>query len=562
MKRCAIYTRKSTEEGLDQDFNSLDAQHEACSAYVTSQIALGWKLVSRRYDDGGFSGGTMDRPALQRLLDDIKAAKVDIVVVYKIDRLTRSLMDFARIVDVFDGQGVSFVSVTQAFNTTTSMGRLTLNVLLSFAQFEREVTAERIRDKIAASKKKGMWMGGPTPLGYDVRDKHLIVNELEAKQVRRIFDLYLEVGSVSRLKELLDDEGIVTKRRKQRNGRVCGGGSFMRGNLYQLLANPIYIGRIPHKGETYPGLHKAIIDQKVWEEVQALRSSHAANRNSPCNTISPSLLIGLVHDETGDRLSPSHAVKEGVRYRYYISHRLMAAPKSEAGGWRLPAKELEGQILGALSSILANDLKLLNLLDLDGTTPTAHQAIIAGAQRMAASLKTASNAAQRNLLKGFVQRIEIHPDRLIIRIDRLKLTSMLAGDQVDVSRSNTDVITALEFTHKLKRRGVEAKIILGESKSRTPHHDQGLIALIASAHRWLEKLGGGDAASITELAAQDNLDRNEISRFLPLAFLAPDIVEAILAGTQPVDLTIKRLRRMTALPYAWDEQGLLLGFAE
>ena len=558
--RCAIYTRKSTEEGLDQDFNSLDAQREACSAYVTSQVALGWKLVSRRYDDGGFSGGTMERPALQRLLDDIKAAKVDIVVVYKIDRLTRSLMDFARIVEVFDGHGVSFVSVTQAFNTTTSMGRLTLNVLLSFAQFEREVTAERIRDKIAASKKKGMWMGGPTPLGYDVRDKHLIVNDLEAKQVRRIFDLYLEVGSVSRLKKLLDEEGIVTKHRKQRDGKVCGGIPFMRGNLYQLLANPIYIGRIPHKGETYLGLHKAIVDPKIWDAVQAVRSSRAVNRGSFFNMNSPRMLIGLIYDETGDRLSPSHAVKAGVRYRYYISHRLMTAPKSESGGWRLPATELEGQIISALSSILANDLKLTNLLDLDGTTPAAHQAIVARAQRMAASLKAAPSADQRNLLKGFVQRIEIHPDRLIIRIDRLKLASMLADDQVDVSRSNTDVIATLEFPHKLKRRGVEAKIILGDSQSRTPHHDQSLIALIASAHRWLDKLSSGTAASISDLAAQDNLDRNEISRFLPLAFLAPDIVEGILNGTQPVGLTILQLRRISTLPFRWNDQRSLLGF--
>ena len=561
MKRCAVYTRKSTEEGLDQDFNSLDAQHQSCSAYVASQAGSGWKLVAKRYDDGGFSGGTMDRPALRRLLDDIKDAKVDIVVVYKIDRLTRSLMDFAKIVDVFDGQGVSFVSVTQAFNTTTSMGRLTLNVLLSFAQFEREVTAERIRDKIAASKKKGMWMGGPTPLGYDVRDKRLIVNQTEAEQVRRIFDLYLEAGSVSQLKEFLDEEGIVTKRRKWRDGNVCGGKPFSRGNLYQLLANPIYIGRIPHKLETHPGLHEGIVDPDVWEAVQVLMSSNAASRSSPSNMNSPSLLIGLIYDETGDRLSPSHAVKNGVRYRYYISHRLMVAPRGEASGWRLPAKELEGQVLSTLCSILGDDLKLTNLLDLEGTTPAVHRAILTSAQRMTANLKSEPTADQTKSLNGFVQRIEINPDKLIIRIDRLKLASMLAGNHVGVSRANTEMIATVEFSHKLKRRGVEAKIILGESGSRAAHPDQTLIALIASAHRWLEKLGSGDATSITNLAAQDNLDRNEISRFLPLAFLAPDIVEAILAGTQPIDLTIKKLRRMASLPYAWDEQRSLLGFA-
>ena len=266
-------------------------------------------------------------------------------------------------------------------------------------------------------------------------------------------------------------------------------------------------------------------------------------------------------DETGDRLSPSHAVKAGIRYRYYISHRLMVALKGEAGGWRLPAKELERQVLSALYSVLGDDLKLANLLDLDGISPTTHQEIVAGAQSAADDLKIASTADRRNLLKRFVHRIEIHPDRLVIRIDRRKLASMLASDQVDASGTNTDVLATLDLPHKLKRRGVEAKIVLGESGSRAPHPDQALIALIAGAHRWLEELGTGNVASITDLAADENMDRNEISRFLPLAFLAPDLVEAILAGKQPVDLTIKKLRRMLVLPYGWEDQRSLLGFA-
>ncbi len=286
-----------------------------------------------------------------------------------------------------------------------------------------------------------------------------------------------------------------------------------------------------------------------------------ANRGSSGNTISPSLLTGLAFDETGDRLSPSHAVKAGTRYRYYISHRLMVAAKSKAGGWRLPAKELEGQVLSALCSILADDLKLTNLLNLDGVTPTAHQAVVDGAQNVANDLKTIPPTDKRNLLRRFVQRIELHPDRLTIMIDRVKLALMLAGDRVSVSHTNTDVIATLDLPHQLKRRGVETKIVLG-GKSRTPHHDEGLISLIAKAHRWLEKLGSGEIVSITDLATQENLDRNEISRFLPLAFLAPDIIEAILAGTQPVDLTIKKLRRMAALPDAWEDQRSLLGFAE
>ncbi len=327
---CAIYTRKSTEDGLDQEFNSLDAQREACEAYITSQASLRWKVAKRQYDDGGISGGTMERPGLQQLLNDIKARRINVVVVYKIDRLTRSLMDFARIVDVFDAQGVSFVSVTQQFNTTTSMGRLTLNVLLSFAQFEREVTAERIRDKIAASKKKGMWMGGPTPLGYDVKDKHLIINENESVTVRQLFDFYLEIKSVRKLKEEADALGIVTKHRRLRDGRLQGGKPFSRGNLYQLLSNPLYIGKVRHHGETYPGQHKRIINQETWDAVQALMSINAVNRASATNATSPSILNGLIFDETGDRLSPSHANKDSIRYRYLPS---TDAITPQARGW-------------------------------------------------------------------------------------------------------------------------------------------------------------------------------------------------------------------------------------
>jgi DNA invertase Pin-like site-specific DNA recombinase len=275
--RCGIYTRKSTEEGLEQDFNSLDAQREACEAYVQSQRSLGWIAQKKRYDDGGISGGTMDRPALRELLADIEQGRVDLVVVYKVDRLTRSLMDFAKIIEAFDTKGISFVSVTQQFNTANSMGRLTLNVLLSFAQFEREVTAERIRDKIAASKKKGMWMGGPLPLGYDVKDRKLIINKTEAETVRHIFCMYGDLGTVRRVKENLDCLSIVTKLRAQKNGKVTGGTPFSRGNLYQLLSNPIYIGRIPYKGETYSGKHEAIVDQRSWEMAQVLLAGNATN---------------------------------------------------------------------------------------------------------------------------------------------------------------------------------------------------------------------------------------------------------------------------------------------
>jgi DNA invertase Pin-like site-specific DNA recombinase len=277
---CAIYTRKSSEEGLEQEFNSLDAQREACEAYIKSQAGEGWHLIRTHYDDGGISGGTLDRPALQQLLADIKARKVDTVVVYKVDRLTRSLADFAKIVEVFDRRGVSFVSVTQQFNTTSSMGRLTLNMLLSFAQFEREVTGERIRDKIAASKRKGMWMGGFVPLGYDAKDRSLVINEPEAETVRAVFRLYLEHGNVRRVKDEADRLGLATKVRKTENGRMRGGRPLSRGYIYKLLGNPLYAGRIAHKGEVYEGLHEAIIYAETWEAVQRKLAGNAHDRRS------------------------------------------------------------------------------------------------------------------------------------------------------------------------------------------------------------------------------------------------------------------------------------------
>src|SRR5215469_16928183 len=315
-KRCAIYTRKSSEEGLEQEFNSLAAQREACEAYIRSQQHEGWMLARTRYDDGGFSGGTMERPALQQLLNDIRTGRIDIVVVYKVDRLTRSLADFARLVEIFAGDGVSFVSVTQQFNTTSSMGRLTLNVLLSFAQFERDVTGERIRDKIAASKKKGMWMGGNPPLGYRTSERTLVINPAEAEAVRCIFALYREHGCVRRVKDEADRLGLTTKRSTKANGAERGGTPFSRGHIYSLLSNPIYTGRIAHKGELYPGQHRALIDNETWTAVRDQLAANARNHRRRSNAAEPSLLAGLLVDARGERLTPSHAVNKGRRYRY------------------------------------------------------------------------------------------------------------------------------------------------------------------------------------------------------------------------------------------------------
>jgi len=353
--RCAVYTRKSTEEGLDQDFNSLDAQHEACAAYIASQKHEGWKMISKRYDDGGVSGGTLERPALQNLLSDIDAGRVDMVVVYKIDRLTRSLADFAKLVDRIEEANCSFVTVTQTFNTSSSMGRLTLNVLLSFAQFEREVTDERIRDKIAASKKKGFWMGGLAPLGYDPHPdksrRELVVNTAEAKTVQRLLQLYLEQGCLNATAAVAEREGLRSKNRTFKNGRTQGGTVLSRGQIHAILTNPTYRGMIRHKAQTFGGQHAAIIEQDLWDKVQKrLQSASARRRGSATSSDqrASAPLKGKLRDETGDLLTPTHTMRHGKRQRYYVSNRLISGGVDPTG-WRLPAKTLEQTVIDAIA---------------------------------------------------------------------------------------------------------------------------------------------------------------------------------------------------------------------
>ncbi|MFZ2142951.1 MAG: recombinase family protein, partial [Xanthobacteraceae bacterium] len=345
--RCAIYTRVSTDQGLEQDFNSLDAQYDASQAYIRSQAHAGWTLVRSKYDDGGFSGGDTDRPALQRLLGDVRSGKIDVIVVYKVDRLTRSLADFAKLVELFDQHKVSFVSVTQQFNTTTSMGRLTLNVLLSFAQFEREVTSERIRDKIAASKRKGLWVGGMAPLGYDTKDRKITVNEAEADRVRSIFRGYLKLGSLNLLMEDLRKRGIVTKVRTLKTGETVGGIPFTRGPLAHLLRNRFYIGEVIFKGETLAGEQTAILDRGLFEAVQAKLSQQVSN-HKVSRTKSEALLLGRIFDDRSHRMTPSHARRRGIKYRYYISSALLQGRPKQAGTVnRIPAREVDALVIKA-----------------------------------------------------------------------------------------------------------------------------------------------------------------------------------------------------------------------
>src|ERR1700724_3068439 len=457
--RCAIYTRKSSEEGLEQSFNSLHARREACEAYILSQRHEGWQLLPARYDDGGFSGGTMERPALTRLLEDIASKRVDTVVVYKVDRLTRSLADFAKIVEQFDKQGISFVSVTQQFNTTTSMGRLTLNVLLSFAQFEREVTGERIRDKIAASKRKGMWMGGVVPLGYELRDRQLSIQPEEAERVQQIFRAYLEQGCVSKLSTYLEQQGIRRKKQIRRNGRASGGAVFSRGALYQMLQNRIYLGEITHKNKSFPGQQPAIIEQELWDRVQARMQANLQGRHKRPRSTEKSPLAGLLYDVEGHRFTPTHANKGGKRYRYYCSRAVIRKDgKKIAGPVRIPAQEIEALVLSELNRLLQSPQQLLELLSEPAATESIRQRLLESIQ-VPGEMKALSNAVLTSLLHGVL----VHDDRIELQVRKGALLKLVLGQDRDVqdddSEDNSLGHITLPLQAQLKRCGGEGRCL-------------------------------------------------------------------------------------------------------
>ncbi len=528
--RCAIYTRKSSEEGLEQEFNSLDAQREACAAYVTSQKGEGWVLLTEHYDDGGISGGTLERPAVQRLLADIDAGKVDRVIVYKVDRLTRSLADFAKLVERFEAAGASFVSVTQSFNTATSMGRLTLNVLLSFAQFEREVTAERIRDKIAASKRRGLWMGGMTPLGYEAKDRTLKIDQAEAEMVRTLFKLYLDLGCVRQVKEEADRLGLRSRRRVFASGKVYGGVPFTRGRIYHLLSNPVYVGKIRHKENTYDGQHPAIIGREVWEAVQAKLADNAARAKRRETAAAPSPLAGKFTDETGDKLTPSHAVRRGRRHRYYISHRLVArSGETDLSGWRLPAATLETAVAALIRNILADPAAPARLLV--APTPAEVTTVRDAAGHL---VKQIDGPSCLKLLAALVRSGRIAPGRLSVTLDQQTLAKRL---RVQEQRIDPAALT-IECDFTLRRRGVEAKLVLDQA---APAIDRTLSRNLSLGWSWLNEVKRG--ASMEEIASRNGISQRAIARLIDLAFLAPDIVDAIIAGRQPVNLTANALIR-------------------
>ncbi|MEZ5655403.1 MAG: recombinase family protein [Sphingobium sp.] len=574
--RCAIYTRKSSDEGLEQDFNSLDAQREACAAYILSQASEGWTLVDTVYDDGGISGGTLERPALRRLLADIEAGHVDIIVVYKVDRLTRSLLDFAKLVEAFDRKGISFVSVTQSFNTTTSMGRLTLNMLLSFAQFEREVTAERIRDKLAASKAKGMWMGGMPPLGYRPDGRSLSIIDDHADIVRAIYAGYLNLGTVRELADHLKDQGIASPRRTTGNGRNYGGGPFSRGQLYQILKNPIYTGHIAHrrrsglsKGKAthetkiYPGNHPAIISQDQWDTVQAqLKEQTQGTRRG--RSPSTSLLAGLLVDEEGEPLIASHACKPAShkssssnarrRYRYYVSKQLVRdgaaqAKSANTPAWRIPARAIEQLVIKEIATLFADPLDLAGKAELI-LQPADLPRLVQCCDTIIDQLKIKPAA----LLQQLIERLALSSTGLHISIRADAL-----AEQLKLERQQTSTPSFTLTTHvRLTRTGHAMRLIAGAGGSAVqPTGEPHLIKLLIRARRWWQTLSEGEITP-TSLATREGVTVSYLLRVVRLAFLSPTIVTAIIDGTLRADVDATKLLDAETYPFQWREQEAML----
>ena len=547
--RCAIYTRKSSEEGLEQEFNSLDAQREACEAYITSQKAEGWVLLPEHYDDGGISGATLERPALQRLLNDIDRGAVDQILVYKIDRLTRSLADFSKIVDRLDAADTAFVSVTQSFNTATSMGRLTLNMLLSFAQFEREVTAERIRDKIAASKRKGLWMGGNVPLGYEPDGRTLKVTEPHAQIIRTIYDLYRQHRNIRMVKGEADKLGLRTAIRTLSSGRLKGGTEFSFGHIYHILTNPIYAGRIRHKANVYPGQHPAIIEPDAWDALQEQLKSGAAlsrsgkGRNRDGGRKQISLLVGKIFDQTGDRLTPSHSKSaKGHRLRYYVSHRLIRStgPK-DPSGWRLPGPELETLVGKLVAKQFRTPSFRANIV-----TNASTEEIAAIDERLVKTAKKGSDGCDetRLALLMMVGRVDIAPGDIKLELLPDKIAEFLAVEQERITEENLNITS--DFQHR--KRGVETKLIL---ENTTSPRDETLFRNIALAHRYFELIRTG--MTYQEIAQAEGASKRRVQLLVELAFLAPDVIRDVWEGSQSVGLTSEWVKSH-AIPPIWKDQ--------
>ena len=550
--RCAIYTRVSTDAGLEQDFNSLDAQRESAEAYIKSQAHEGWRLVRERFDDGGYSGGSLERPALQSLLDRVRERRIDVIVVYKVDRLTRSLADFAKLVEVFDAHGVAFVSVTQSFNTTTSMGRLTLNVLLSFAQFEREVTGERIRDKIAASKKKGLWMGGVVPLGYRVAERKLHVVDEEAALVRVIFDLYLELGSVRALQRELRRRDVRTRVRRLATGRTIGGVHLTNGPLAHILSNRHYLGEINHREQSWPGEHEAIIDVETFAKVQARLDGQRVARSARLK--SKALLMGKLFDANGERLSPSYAIKQGVRYRYYVSTSAMQARKRVASTThRLPAPALEAAIIDALRADLEKR-SVKNSESDAGPAPVIEPATnpFDSPRKHHTPTQTASGVI--SLAEQTRALIDLHLIRVVVWPNRLEIE--YRGEADDPSATATLSVPWVKPASRVRRALVESNSSDAPNRRMEADERNRLTLGIATARAWLDGLVKGTTTDLAEVASRHNRSERSIRQTLSLAFLDPALIDAACAGTLPRGYGVSRLME---LPSRFADQWRALG---
>ncbi|KQT31029.1 resolvase [Sphingomonas sp. Leaf412] len=538
--RCAIYTRKSSDEGLEQSFNSLDAQREACAAYILSQASEGWSPVADTYDDGGLSGGTLERPALQRLLADVRAGKIDIIVVYKVDRLTRSLLDFAKLVEAFDAADTSFVSVTQSFNTTTSMGRLTLNMLLSFAQFEREVTAERIRDKIAASKARGMWMGGIPPLGYKPDGRSLAIVPEHASITKHIFQRYLELKNVRLLADDLITTGIRSPERATSTGKAIGGRTFSRGQLYLMLKCVTYTGQIGHKGTVYAGKHPAIIDRDTFAQVQTTLADNSNGTRSRSRASNPSLLAGKIVDQDSQPLIATHASKGATRYRYYVSHGLHHGTASS--NIRLPAREIERLVIDRAGELFRDPLQLVASAWLD----VAPDRISALHDRCAELTETRRNT---KLLAGMITQVRIEEGQVVLSYDTLAIATALAATQHEDAPA--EIIITLDA--RLTRSGRVLRLVHdgapGDERSSVS-----LTKLLVQAHGWWSELRKGEL-DIKLLAAREGVTGSYLTRVVRLAFLSPALTQAILASRHPAGLDVRSLTLTGTVVASWSEQA-------
>jgi site-specific DNA recombinase len=526
--RGEIYTRVSTGHGLDQEFNSLDAQYDAASAYIKSQAHAGWALIRSRYDDGGYSGGSTDRPDLQKLLDDIRARKLDVVVVYKVDRLTRSLADFAKLVELFDAHGVSFVSVTQQFNTTTSMGRLTLNVLLSFAQFEREVTSERIRDKIAASKRKGLWVGGTLPLGYQMKDGKIAVVEDEAERVRQIYRRYLELGGVNALVRDLRERNIRTKSRLLTTGTTRGGILFGRGSLFYLLRNHFYLGKVKYNDEILPGEQPAIMDRALFDAVQQKLTDQWTTLSKVRNA-SDHLLTGLLFDDAGHRMVPTHATKFGVRYRYYVSLPHLHGESKTAS-------------VGSVSRIPATDIE-------DVIVKSLHEHLIAQKEKPSSSSTQVGN---RKVLQESISRIDVHENHLAVRLK--------SADHEETFASTDDHLLSIPWQKPPSKKARQILLPHGvprnEVRPTRIERRARLVNAIARGRRWLDEVVSGSVAGVEQIATRQKCSVRQVNMTISLAFLAPDLVRAAVEGRLPRGIGVERLRDA---PPEWSRQFEALG---